>query len=254
MNRIGFIFALICTCINLRAQSFVPFYSQSSSAVVDPNFLNYWKLTEGSGTTAFDSQGTNNGTVLNTNLFSGGYFSGNGTTSYIAISNTASSSLLNNPALLTICARVRLKTITGMSGGIALKFDGDGYDAGAGYGLYSGGNVACLMQSSGGSTFFQKRYDNAATFDGNFHSIICVIHNTGTPAIDFYVDGGLQTITPDSGGLTAGNLSCPTANFTIGGTLQTTMNTSFNSDIQYVRIYNRALSQSEITAISASGQ
>ena len=63
-------------------------------ALADPNLVAYWMFDEGTGTTAYDSKGDNDGNLMNGPVWTTGQIDGglsfDGTNDYVNVNNSAS--------------------------------------------------------------------------------------------------------------------------------------------------------------------
>jgi hypothetical protein len=210
--------------------------TQAALLVPHPGLVGWWRFDEGSGTVAIDSSGNgNNGTIYGTaNWVSGRYgdaLSFDGATNYVAVPDSPS---LEITGAITLEAWVETnnvgkQAVITKSGGYLL-YVGAGGD-GKVYAYLYGTTSAWL----GGTT-------NVA--DGLWHLIALTYDpNGGTNNFKLYVDGALEaqyTVT--------GSISSTSNRVGIGDRPDVGFRDFFNGTIDEPRIYNLALSASEIQA------
>jgi hypothetical protein len=209
----------------------------AQAAVINPHpgLIGWWSFNEGSGTIAGDSSGYgNNGTVYGATWTTGKYgtaLSFNGLSNYVAVPNSQS---LQITGAITLMAWVKTsdsnkQAVITESGGYLL-YVGTGGD-GAVYGYLYGTTSSWI----GGTT-------NIA--DGLWHLIALTYDpNAGANNFKLYVDGALNaqyTVT--------GSISASTNRIGIGDRPDVGYRDFFNGTIDEARVYNRALSASEIQA------
>jgi hypothetical protein len=215
-----------------------------------------WPLDETSGLTAFDIIASNNGTYTNgvslnqaaacVNTGNAAYF--DGLDDFVEIPHSAD--YLLDEGTVTLWARIdALGTEEAL-----LSKDSSGLDTGGHLTItvQPGGDVQVRLQSTTLSYFVNSAPISAATW---FH----VAFSWGPDGMALSIDGGLPVTDPYTGGL--GTTSGGAGNFepiALGaGTIQsgdlvvTPTEDHFNGYLDDVRIYDGALSQSQITALAS---
>jgi hypothetical protein len=206
--------------------------------------VGWWKFDEGIGTTAFDSAGTNNGTIHGATWTSGminGALSFGGNGDRVKVNDSSSMrSLDGSGAEYTISLWVKT-TQTGKDGFGPTMFERrDTSPDEWVINIYLNGDNATsvLIGIAGGSTY--RLNDTLAINDGNWHHITVTRKNT--EYVRIYVDGNLR----QSGSTT---ISTSTNEFTTIGVRRS--NTGgfrhyFKGTIDDVRVYDSALSPTEV--------
>jgi len=198
--------------------------------------VSQWGLDEGSGTITYDSQGANNGTLVNSptwqtkaNCVSGNCLGFNGSSNYVDAGNGAN---LNMANAVTLSAWLKFNGTQDWNTVV-----GKGFEQSANYSFEVNSNWIRLTAGNGTLYAGTDKYYPAA---GQWFCITGVFTTIGSQTkLDMYINGALyKTITLDW------PLTVSAANFGIG---RSDYATSFNGSIDDVRIYNRALSADEIT-------
>jgi hypothetical protein len=212
--------------------------------IYDPNLVSLWKFDEGSGTTAYDSAGNNDGNIIGDPNWTTGQIDGalsfDGVDDYVNCGNDNSLAITNN---LTIAAWVK-RTGAGSSNEIIVsKYNGGQHS----YRLFfHSTDVVRWWLSKDGGTNNRAYLDSTITItDTNWH-FIAATFESGT--LKIYIDG------VDKTGSGEGNISSifeSTEPLFIG---QENSSSYFNGLIDDVRIYDRALSAEEVMAIYAADQ
>jgi concanavalin A-like lectin/glucanase superfamily protein len=236
--------------------------SEISALVGDPNLglVGYWKFDENSGTTAADSSGNGNtGTLFNgagwTSGQSGSAVSIDGVDDFVKIKDGK----ISNSTTGTITAWVKANSLVNVSKivcygggaaaagvpgifGLEVRQDGSNY-------YFSVINVPSdgspSASSVHGSTILQSGvwYHVAVTSDGSSWKL--------------YVNGVAETLTAQFGNGNTGkwfgntSVTAPDKTYIGGAWFNGTDMASFPGLIDEVRIYNRALSASEVAALSS---
>jgi len=213
------------------------FAYSASAAVVTDGLVSWWKLDETSGTSAYDSQGDNTGTVSGATwttetagVNSSGALSFDGTSNYVDCGTDASLTLTN---ALTVEAWVNLDQVKAYQTIVSKWYDGGNiaWD----FRMNVGGNKLEFRLHDGtaersivGSTVLgtDTWYHVAGTWDG-FTAMVYV----GTS------QEGSSNITGTLG---------PVAETLIGNIQHPSANEYFSGKIDEARIYNRALTSGEI--------
>ena len=201
--------------------------------------MDWWPLTEGSGTTAYDQSGNgNNGSWNGAQTGSSGYYSGgkigpyagifDGSTDYV---NVGTSSVLI-PANITLSAWVRPSRIDTWDG-IITNFSS--WDAGFGLQVGTAQNIAATIA---GHTYLETSWVPQA---GNWYHIVAT-HNSADNSNYLYVNGSFQASTTQV-------LTYEASPKTYIGAFYTSPNLIFPGLITDVRIYNRVLSAGEAAAL-----
>lgn len=230
----------------LSADEVAELYRLSAPTGTDTSLKGYWSFNgkDISGTTAYDRSGVgNNGTLTNGPAVTPGKIGQalefDGSNDRVAIASSGSA--LNLTSALTYSAWIYPQTFGGGSLGRIIDknvgnsgvflVDNSNITSGLGFGYNGGG----LVSSN----------NNAITLNKWQH--VVVTYNSGTVA--FYVDGTLNI-----GGLSAGGLASDTGAFAIGERSNGAADRGFDGYIDEVRVYNRALTASEISALYNAGR
>jgi hypothetical protein len=214
-------------CIALVLGLFVA----NRAAAVDPNLIGWWKLDDGSGTTAIDSSGRgNNGTLRNGPVWVAGRIGSaldfDGTNDYVDCGNAA---IFNITGQITLSLWVNTDTVTaGTHRSYLLKGD-------TSYALKQGspGNIEFFVYIGGWQAV---TFPVDTSFNGVWH------HLAGTydgSQIKLYVDGVLRDTKPYKGAIATN-----AAIVSIGSDSGTRR--YCDGRIDDVRIYNCALSMADI--------
>ena len=202
--------------------------------------VGWWKFDEGSGATAADSSGnTNTGTLSGSTLPTwgtgplAGDLSFDGSTSYV---NVPTSSSLNIAGNLSVGAWVKINSFKDY--GVIIEKGSGGTAATMNYAIWTYANRAISFYIADGINSQFLTYTAPVGFEGSWH------HITGTvdgSKVHLYVDGSekssfFQTVTP-AGNSYPVSISIPSY--------------VLNGQIDDVRIYNRALSSAEVSALYA---
>ncbi len=219
--------------------SFAYAQDQNSSGQLAQGLIGWWKFDEGSGTTAGDSSGNgNNGTLVNFPTNNSGWIGGalsfDGVDDYV---NVPAVNSFSANAPMTISAWFKPATInTGGSVKCIVCIPNQTYDA-AGIG-YLNNNLSFAIGTetydtggvNGGSIVANKWYFITGTFNGTVQKL----YLNGA-----YVNQSLSATLNAFSSLKIGGNG--------GGTRY------FKGSLDDVRVYNRALSQDEITQLYALG-
>ena len=218
---------------NVRDNARIAGSKQFSSHVVGQlgdNLISYWTFDEGSGTTARDSWGTNNGTVNGATWTSSGVIRGalsfDGSNQYVSLPAVSGSLNINiNP--VTLEAWIKPNSVAGSSKEIV----GRGTAASNGYGINLNGNKINLGLHGGGN------FNSAAVLTtGNWYHIVGVIKGANSK---IYINGVADINTGTI------NVVNSALNGSIGAS-SVGVTYFFNGIIDEVRIYNAALTAQEI--------
>ena len=233
-------------------------YLQSSTATATINvqvtsgLVAWWKFDEGSGSTATDSSGNGNtGTLVNSPTWVAGHavnaLSFNGSNQYVNLPTTG---INQDNQAFSVSAWINTNDITvyqkivgnstphgawGVNNGYTALF---GINGGGSVGFYFGKTqVWYAVQNTGDLLSNNTWYHLVGTYDGSL----------STSGIKIYVDGVLQSTTPDG---SFGSTPSATDLWKIGGDgASGNIENVFNGSIDEVRIYNRELTPTEITNI-----
>lgn len=240
---------------------FTRFNSSTSEVggVTNPNLnssngglVAWWKFDEGSGTTVTDSSGGGiTGTLTATSAGPPIYTSGRQATGY-ALNFDGTNYVIGNSiqfrfpnTAFTVSAWVRSSNTP-----YAYFLASDGFGGGWGL-LIDGGGRAGVMLKSAGAYSVTVFAGGSNIIDGNWHQVTYVIGtnttNSSLCTCTIYVDG-IQVATGAGSGIYS--YSDPTVNWTIG-TRNLATAISFTGQLDDVRIYNRALTAAEISALYA---
>ncbi len=214
--------------------------ADSQVSPLDKGLVGYWKLDDGSGTSAADTSGNGNtGTLTNGPSWTTGKIIGatnfDGVNDYIDAGTGAS---LDVGGTKNLTISVWTKKTTGSDSGMVLVNKGQssngGYDLGIGV---DGCSAHQLSISKPGRTWVCT-----GTFpqDTNWHHVVEVWSSTGGVV---YVDGAVSGTSGDTApfGSYSGSLK-------IGMQYDGTSN-PFNGSLDEVRVYNRALSPDEVSKL-----
>ncbi len=231
---------------SLSADEVAELYRLTTPTGIDTGLKGYWSFNgkDISGTTAYDRSGAgNNGTLTNGPAVTPGKIGQalefDGSNDRVAIASSGAA--LNLTSALTYSAWIYPQTFGGGSLGRIIDknvgnsgvflVDNSNITSGLGFGYNGGG----LVSSN----------SNAITLNKWQH--VVVTYNSGTVA--FYVDGTLNI-----GGLSAGGLASDTGAFAIGERSNGAADRGFDGYIDEVRVYNRALTAGEISALYNAGR
>lgn len=233
MNRLGIIFALICACFNLQAQTYLPFYLPPVSAVPSPNVA-WYKFTEGSGTTTADSSGNGfTGTlgtgVVFTNIPGGThglYFNGLG-----SVSTTC------NTVLGDLTANVWFYAVSGSNAvSLTARLIDKRYDIG----FWIGKSGTSLTNWGGGILQTNIPFGDFSTVSLSATHMLTMTRIGTTKSI--YIDAVLVTNVNVSSSLTSTNL------LFIGGDELGGSNDRYRGILADVGIWNFGLSSNQVTS------
>lgn len=218
----------------------------STAVLATSGLQSYWKLAEATGSTATDQKAAANGT-----------YSGS-----VTLAQPGLIQLDPDTAAVFAGGKVAAGVVYGFPGTAAFSIEawikGTAADANARriVSVENSGNVgwALAYQASTGQVLFTR--GDATTFDqiirtgltaGQLMHIIATYDGTN---LRIYINGAL------AGSVLASSRSLPavTQQFTIGAKSYTTdANTAFTGTIEKVAVYNAALSQAQVTALSNAG-
>ena len=200
---------------------------------VDASLIGWWTFDEVSGNTAYDSSGNNNtGTIAGSPAREDGV-SGNaavffGTNEYMGTDDESAFDISGN---ITLSAWVKVSQFDNASMYIISKSGS--------YYIYKGFNSGALTFSCEGTG--RSVVGTVNIVDGKWHHVVGVYDGTKKY---IYVDGKLDKSMNSSGVITTNNNPLRVGNDAVWP------DNEYNGSIDDVRIYNRALSAAEITAMS----
>ncbi len=207
----------------------------------------YWKFDETSGTTTSDSSGSNNaGTTFNGPTWVAGHtnfaLSFNGTNQYVNANNNA---VVNTGADFSVCTWVLLNNLNGWQTIVSE----DGTNISGFFLQYSqsiGNKFDFAIQSADSttSTAYRAASTSSPAAGGWYH--LCGVRSGSN--ILLYVNGALQQSVAITGAWAA------TGKVAVGRGMWGAAQVDWtNGTIDQVRIYNRALSASEVSTLYSSG-
>ncbi|BFT95077.1 hypothetical protein MNSC_10850 [Minisyncoccus archaeophilus] len=207
--------------------------------------VSHWKFDEGTGTTAYDSAGTNHGTLTNgptwktsADCVSGGCLQFDGSNDYVNVGNK--SSLNPGSGQFTVSAWVRINQVVSDTGMVLSK----GNSGNLGYGLWYNPNGSINSDYCNGSVRGNTTYGTGYN-DDSWHFLVSVRGSDLRTYI--YLDG---FYTGSYSQVSSGSIS-PSNSFYIGQNLNSLQR--FKGYVDDVRVYNRALSNEEIFALHSIG-
>jgi len=216
--------------------------SNNTASLSSSGLVGYWRFSEGSGTTAFDSSGNGNtGTLGNASAFTvptwtsgmfGNALKFNGS-QFVNVSDSAS---LNITSTITLEAWINPANVASTTNRIFAKTNPSTsfwlLRLGAGYGgtgkvdLYLNGVGGGAILVSSATLATNTWYHIVATYDGSYEKL--------------YINGNLDNSTAATGTISTGTGS----NLYIGSNVVS--NIFFNGTIDEAQIWNRALTADEI--------
>lgn len=195
-----------------------------------------WNMDEGSGTITYDSQSSNNGTLVNsptwqakTNCISGNCLGFNGTTNYVDLGTPSSLMAVTYP--YTITAWAKLTALA--QNAIIMSFAPTDTASQLAFGVYNTGNQILI----GNAAYTYGLSGISSYLKVNTWQYWTIVFADPTH-ISFYLDGQNKTIT------NIAQYYSPINNNI--GARQNGGDKWFNGSIDDVRLYNRALSPDEI--------
>lgn len=231
---------LFCSCVMQAAAGW-------TTARAD--LIASWHFDEGSGTTAFDSFGSVDGTLLgDASFITDGISNGAAsmTAAGVGLINMGDNFNLTGNATFSIVAWYRIAngdTNPHIIAGRHRAGSANGY-------LLSANDITSSSGEVDGGAMFYQAYPNPVSVDlglndGNWHQLVGVHDLVGNQA-RLYVDGVLRGTTAFDG------LIESDGNFAVGGVLNpagTQLIGSMTGDVDEVSLWDHALSQSEITQL-----
>jgi len=210
------------------------------SGDINTGLTGYWKLDDASGATAADSTGNGNtGTLTNGPTWAAGKVNGaltfNGTTQYVLVPNSSSIDVTGTN--LTMAAWIQITGATGKS--YQNIFGKDSVFGAFQYRLLISDSRSSLrFQANGGAIDAISNNFTALTL-GTWHHVAVAYNGS---SINFYLDGQSQGSTPATG-----SIASSSNDLDIGKTYA--LNYYFDGTIDDVRVYNRALSASDVLTL-----
>ncbi|MHC4616748.1 MAG: LamG domain-containing protein [Planctomycetota bacterium] len=229
----------------------VTFLCGSAQALGSDGLVAHWKFDEGTGPTAYDSAGTNDGTLVNGPVWTTGVLDGalefDGINDYVTVPDDPS---LNITGDITVSAWVYFaRGGTGQEGsqqGIVTKCS----EAGARNNPFDFrtdvSGVPCLFFNRANASEYQYIYGTESIPILEWHHVLVRVENK---VPDFYIDGALGGKTGD----TTFTIT-PTANSKPVLLGRRDDGLHLAGTIDDVRIYDRALSAEEIEELYQAGQ
>jgi hypothetical protein len=230
--------AVVCVAVFLAAAILI----SGQTALAEPNLISWWKFDEGSGTIAYDSAGSNNGTITGATWFNDPYrgmcLSFDGSGDYVMVGDKAD--LEQQKFTLSFWARLNNPSGS-LQGGIAKGYIfGSANEFSYRVDFDSGYVRAGIINTS--DTYFGI---TDSIGDSNWHMWTMTV---GGGNITLYKDGVLV----NSMGYTATiDYNQTHNNFVIGA--RDNGSYAFNGKINDVRIYNRALLPEEAEQLYEEG-
>jgi hypothetical protein len=221
-------------------------YSWLQSEVPEP--ISYWKFDEGSGSTAYDFTGDNDGAIYDASWTSG--VSGEAlnihSTGYVDCGQDTSFDI-TGPITLSAWVKTTGTELAGLLGKWdASVMDGDTYQRAYSFLLNKGPGKVTFYLSNDGVTNSAYVQSSTTVNNGLWHMVTGVYDGN---SIKIYIDGDCENIQAYSGGI----LSAPDENFYIGNVEEGVLSHPVNGLIDEVVIYDEALSESEIKSIYQAG-
>jgi len=215
----------------------------------------HWKLDDGAGTTALDSAGLNDGTLTNGPTWTTGRLCGglslDGTNDYVQLAG--SSTLISGDSSFSLSAWFQTTTLyttspTALGGRILTVYQSNlgSQVSKAAIGVFGDNtDTVMFMYENPGVTVITKT--SSSLNDGQWHHLAGT-YDAGTNTAMLYYDGAFAA-SADAGTI----VSAGTEPARIG--TGTVVNDGiFNGLVDDVRIYNRALSASEVKSLAATYQ
>ena len=237
----------------LSADEVAKLYRTTAPDSPDTGIVGYWPFngTDVAGTTAYDRSGKgNNGTLTNSPTKTigkiGQALSFNGTSQYVSNSGAVPYASFADNLPITVSAWVKTTSVSGADT-IASTWD---FHTTSGWRFMLTPQPELLIADANG-TNHRDSHGGTAVNDGKWHHVVATYDGSqNSSGIKVYVDAIANVMTPTTN-TAPGALS--NAMFNIGkiggGTPQ-----YFNGSIDEVRLYNRTLSQSEVTALYNAGR
>ncbi len=215
------------------------------SGYVSSGLIGDWKMDESSGSGVSDTSGSNNsGTATGTSVVTGvkqNARSFNGTSDYVEVADSNSLDL----SQFTLETWIKVNSLPSAQASLISKNPNNNNQTNYNLWVLSDGTIALQAGNGGGSNFSAINLNsNTKVVIGQWYHIVGSISGTdGTAKI--YINGVLDVATTVSGTAYSNNnvLSIGARKWDDGGS---GIDNYFNGTIDEVKIYNRALSQSEV--------
>jgi outer membrane protein assembly factor BamB len=208
----------------------------SPKAKADTGLVGYWKFDEGSGSIAHDSSGNGNDGTVNgaswTTGISNGALQFDGIDDYVGISSSPSLALSGNQISLEMWIRPTVTLNSSNTSWIIIMDKGDGY----GFEMFPNSATFEFFVNIGDADQWLCTTTNNWIAGTWYH--IAGTYNSTTESI--YVNGILENTKPLTGFLSGYGLPLSIGSYCFG------TQCFFNGAIDEVKIYNRALSATEI--------
>jgi parallel beta-helix repeat protein len=224
-------------------------WTQEGLGPVAEGLVSYWKFDEGSGTTAYDWVGSNDGTLVNGPLWTTGQVGGalefDAVDDYVVGSSSPfdfeNTSFSVTAWFNTTGDKQNIVSEGGYLGGWILNAGGSGHE----------GRIKVTLKRAGSTNDAYTAIVTTAYNDGNWHHVGAVISTDTSSYLgngaDIYIDGSLVSVT-EAQLYAYGAASDP---WKIGTTEAQT--SYFKGQIDDVRIYDRALSAEEVQELYEYG-
>ena len=212
---------------------------------VKQGIVSHWKFDEGTGPTASDSEGSNEGTIIGASWITGllgGALDFDDSGDYVDVGNDESLEIDITTSSVTISAWVYLKGLANYEP----VFIADDYD-GAYYGymltITPDGNV-WLTYGDGAGVGSNNRRTKTGTSSlqiNTWYHLVGIIR--GATDMSIYING------IDDGGIysgSGGDVSYSSASASIGRVRFGTLDNEFNGSIDEVMVFNKALTEGEV--------
>jgi hypothetical protein len=228
----------------MRKLIFIILMVSALTTAAHADLLSHWKLDETTGTTASDSADGNPGTVYGAQWVTGrlgGALSFDGVNDYVNLGNSSS---LKPSLPLTISTWVKLSTVDIDQEILCLDNQSTNY-----YGIWffvQSDNTLQISYGDGGSPGPSSRRTKVGTTalaSDEWYHIAAVLR--GPTDMDLYINAAADTGIYDG---TGGNLMYSTGTSLIG--CNSRFESYLSGVLDDVRLYDRALSQSEIYALT----
>ena len=206
---------------------------------ITTGLVGWWKLDDGSGTSAADSIGTNTGTLLGATLptWNGSGKIGTNSLNFggVGYVNVGSAAPLD-PIAVSMAAWVRPSSFPNAYNTIVSAASGTGYHQLL---VKSTGKLACYVFGSLSVSYDGTGINTLST--GTWYHIVLTYDSV--TGLNCYVNGILDGSAAANGTLVA------TAAATAIGTDLNTAGRQWNGDLDEVRIYNRVLTLADVTRL-----
>lgn len=221
------------------------YFDDISVTFTSSSQVSYWKFDEGTGSTASDSLGYNDGTVIGaswvTGLLGGALnFDGNG--DYVDVGNNISLEINITNSDVTISAWVYPKALANYEP-VFIADDNDGAYYGYMLMITPNGNVWLSYGDGMGAGLSNRRTKTGTTSlqINNWYHVVGVIR--GATDMSIFIDGIDDAGTYSGSG---GNISYSSASASIGRVRFGTLDNEFAGIIDEVMVFNRALTEGEV--------